>query len=119
MDKIALIISGGIGMGADISKKTAIDCFKIGILSSSGKGEELAGQLGGIGVTGSNLSSDDLSELFNLTKDKWGRVDALINSAGHRPKGEISSLITWLCSDATTYITSQNIRIDGGLTRSV
>jgi hypothetical protein len=41
------------------------------ILSSSGKGEALARQLGGIGVTGSDHSNDDLKRLVDLTMERW------------------------------------------------
>ena len=33
--------------------------------------------------------------------------------------GEVSALIAYLASDSAAYITGQNVRIDGGLTRSV
>ena len=42
MKKIALFIAAGSGMGADAAKHLAANNFKIAILSSSGKGEELA-----------------------------------------------------------------------------
>jgi hypothetical protein len=58
-------------MGADNARALATDGFKVGILSSSGKGEALARELGGVGVTGTNKSE------------------------------------------------AENIRVDGGLTRSV
>jgi NAD(P)-dependent dehydrogenase (short-subunit alcohol dehydrogenase family) len=32
---------------------------------------------------------------------------------------EVSSLISWLVSEEGGYMTGQNLRIDGGLTRSV
>jgi NAD(P)-dependent dehydrogenase (short-subunit alcohol dehydrogenase family) len=32
---------------------------------------------------------------------------------------EVSELIAFLASDKSSYITGQNIRIDGGITRSV
>ena len=32
---------------------------------------------------------------------------------------EVADLIAFLASDASSYITGQNIRIDGGITRSV
>jgi NAD(P)-dependent dehydrogenase (short-subunit alcohol dehydrogenase family) len=47
-------------------------------------------ELGGIGVTGSNQSSDDLQRLVDGTLEKWGRIDVLVNSAGHGPRAPIS-----------------------------
>ncbi|MGB8818631.1 MAG: SDR family oxidoreductase [Rhizobiaceae bacterium] len=88
-DKVAIITAGGSGMGAAAARRFAADGFKVAILSSSGKGEALAGELGGLGVTGSNRSPDDLKRLVDLTLEKWGRVDALINSAGHGPRAQI------------------------------
>lgn len=89
VDKVALITAGGSGMGADAARRLAEDGFRVGILSSSGKGEALGEELGGFGVTGSNLSTDDLSNLVQGATDRWGRVDVLVNSAGHGPKGPV------------------------------
>jgi len=55
--KVAIVTAGGSGMGAAAARKLADDGFRVAILSSSGKGEALAAELGGIGVTGSNQSS--------------------------------------------------------------
>ena len=88
VEKVALITAGGSGMGADAARRLAADGFRVGILSSSGKGEELGKELGGFGVTGSNRSPDDLATLVEGARDRWGRVDVLVNSAGHGPKGE-------------------------------
>jgi NAD(P)-dependent dehydrogenase (short-subunit alcohol dehydrogenase family) len=79
-------------MGAMASRRLAEKGFKIAILSSSGKGEVLAKKLGGIGVTGSNQSNDDLKLLVDLAFDTWGRIDALINSAGHGPRAPLLDL---------------------------
>ena len=91
--KVAIVTAGGSGMGAGAARKLAADGFKVAILSSSGKGEALAAELGGIGVTGSNQSNDDLKRLLDLTMSKWGRVDALVNSAGHGPRAAILDLL--------------------------
>jgi NAD(P)-dependent dehydrogenase (short-subunit alcohol dehydrogenase family) len=57
-----------------------------------------------------------------------GFIDSLPESEDRRariPMGrygkarEVSSLIGYLASDDAAYITGQNLRIDGGLTRSV
>lgn len=92
VQKVAIVTAGGSGMGADSARKLAEDGFKVAILSSSGKGESLAKELGGIGVTGSNQSVDDLKRLVDLTMSTWGRVDALVNSAGHGPRAPVLEL---------------------------
>jgi NAD(P)-dependent dehydrogenase (short-subunit alcohol dehydrogenase family) len=88
-DKVAIVTAGGSGMGAAAARRLAADGFKVAILSSSGKGEALATELGGVGVTGSNQSNDDLSRLVDRTMERWGRVDVLVNSAGHGPRAPI------------------------------
>lgn len=87
--KIALITAGGSGMGADAARHLAEKGYGIGILSASGKGEALAKELGGVGVTGSNLEVADLKKLVDAAMDRWGRIDVLVNSAGHAPKGDL------------------------------
>lgn len=87
--KVAIVTAGGSGMGAASAKKLAADGFKVAILSSSGKGEALAQELGGIGITGSNQSNDDLKRLVDTVMDRWGRIDVLVNSAGHGPRAQI------------------------------
>jgi NAD(P)-dependent dehydrogenase (short-subunit alcohol dehydrogenase family) len=91
-EKVAIITAGGSGMGAGAARKLAADGFLVAILSSSGKGEALAKELGGIGVTGSNQSNDDLRQLTEQTVEKWGRIDVLVNSAGHGPRAPILEL---------------------------
>ena len=90
--KVALITAGGSGMGAAVARRLASDGYAVGILSSSGKGEALAGELGGFGVTGSNQSNDDLRRLVDGAMTRWGRIDALVNSAGHGPRAPVLEL---------------------------
>lgn len=87
--KVAVITAGGSGMGAAAARRLAADGFHVAILSSSGKGETLAKALGGLGVTGSNQSTDDLKRLVDQAMDRWGRIDVLVNSAGHGPRAPI------------------------------
>lgn len=89
VQKVALITAGGSGMGADAARRLAGDGYKVAILSSSGKGEALAAELGGAGVTGSNRSVADIRRAVDLTMERFGRIDVLVNSAGHGPKGPL------------------------------
>jgi NAD(P)-dependent dehydrogenase (short-subunit alcohol dehydrogenase family) len=87
--KVAIITGGGSGMGAAVARRLAADGCRVAVLSSSGKGEALAQELGGFGVTGSNQSNDDLRRLVDGTLERWGRIDVLVNSAGHGPRAPI------------------------------
>ena len=76
-------------MGAAAARRLAADGFAVSILSSSGKGEALATELGGVGVTGSNQSGDDVQRLVDATMARFGRIDVLVNSAGHGPRAAL------------------------------
>ena len=90
--RAAIITAGGSGMGAAAARALAAAGYGVAILSSSGKGEALAAELGGIGVTGSNQSDADLGRLVDATLARWGRIDAVVNSAGHGPKGDLLAI---------------------------
>lgn len=89
MKKVAIVVGGGSGMGAAAARRLAADGFQIAILSSSGKGEELAQALGGLGMTGSNQSNDDLQRLVEAAMQRFGRIDVVVNSAGHGPRAPL------------------------------
>lgn len=89
MQKVAVITAGGSGMGAAAARRLAADGFAVAILSSSGKGQALAEALGGVGVTGSNQSNDDVARLVDAAMTRFGRIDVLVNSAGHGPRAPL------------------------------
>jgi len=91
-ERVAILTAAGSGMGAGAARRLAADGFKVAILSSSGKGAALAEELGGLGVTGSNQSNDDLKKLVDQVVAKWGRIDVLVNSAGHGPRAPVLEL---------------------------
>ncbi len=89
MKKVAALIASGSGMGADAAKHLSSKGFNVAIMSSSGKAEKLAKEIGGFGYTGSNLSEKNISEFIQNVSNIYGKIDVLINSAGHGPKGDI------------------------------
>lgn len=88
-DKVALVTAGGSGMGADAARMLAGAGYRVAILSSSGRGEALAKELGGFGITGSNDDNAALARLVDGAMERWGRIDVLVNSAGHGPRGAL------------------------------
>ena len=90
--RVAVVIAAGSGMGAAAARKLHQDGFAVGVLSSSGKGEALANELGGVGITGSNQNVADLQRLVDAVIQRYGRIDVLVNGAGHGPKGELLAI---------------------------
>ena len=87
--RIALLTAAGSGIGAAAARQLAAEGWQVAILSSSGRGAALAEELGGVGITGSNLRTEDLQRLVDAALQRWGRIDAVVNSAGHGPKGAL------------------------------
>ena len=86
---VAMVVGGGSGIAAAGARKLAEAGYPVAIMSPSGKGEALSAENGGLGFTGSNREPDDLKRFFDATIERYGRVDALVNGAGHGPKGAI------------------------------
>ena len=91
-EHVAIVTAGGSGMGAASARALHHAGYHVAVLSSSGKGEALAEELGGVGHTGSNQSNEDLQSLVDQAMERWGRVDLLVNSAGHGPRAPILEL---------------------------
>jgi NAD(P)-dependent dehydrogenase (short-subunit alcohol dehydrogenase family) len=58
-------------------------------MSRSDEASNLAEELGGVGIEGSVAEEPDLHALVDKTLDAYGCVDAVVNSAGHPPTGDI------------------------------
>jgi NAD(P)-dependent dehydrogenase (short-subunit alcohol dehydrogenase family) len=104
--KVAVIIAGGSGIGAAAARELHAQGHHVAILSSSGRGEALAAELGGLGVTGTNQSAADLARVIDGAADRWGRLDVLVNSGGHGPRGRVLDLTDddW-AAGAAVYLT--------------
>ena len=87
--KTAIVTAAGKGMGAGIAKELANSGYNLALMSPSGSAEELAKQLDAVGWTGSVTEADDLKKLVELTMDRYGRIDAVVNHTGHPPKGPL------------------------------
>jgi NAD(P)-dependent dehydrogenase (short-subunit alcohol dehydrogenase family) len=90
--KVALVTAAGSGLGAGIARELAAQGWRVAVSSSSGKGEALGKALGGLGFTASNDDPAALARVVDGTLAAWGRIDALVNSAGHPPKGDLLAI---------------------------
>lgn len=92
MTKVAILTGAGKGMGGACARELVARGWKVGLLSPSGGAETLAKELGGIGVTGSVTSEEDIKRLVDQTMAAYGRIDGAVLSTGHPPKGDLLAL---------------------------
>jgi NAD(P)-dependent dehydrogenase (short-subunit alcohol dehydrogenase family) len=70
----------------------ANDGYKVVLLSPGETVIPLAEELGGVGLRGSVTNASDQENLLALALDRYGRVDVLVNNAGHPPKAALLDL---------------------------
>ena len=90
--KVALVVAGGSGIGADSARKLAEVGWTVGVMSSSGRGRRIGEELGGFGHTGSMLDPDDLEGFVDKAMKVAGRIDGVVNCTGHGPKGSLTEI---------------------------
>ena len=90
--KVVLVVGGGSGIGADSARLLASRGYDVAVMSSSGKGEALGKELGGLGFTGSVLEPADLKGFVEAAMARFGRIDGVVNCTGHGPKGPIMDI---------------------------
>src|ERR671913_330993 len=90
--KVAIVPAAASGMGAACARELASRGYAVALMSPSGKAENLAKDLGGLGLTGSVTEETDLEFLVGETLKRYGRIDGVLNSTGHPASGEILEL---------------------------
>jgi len=88
MKPVAIITAAGRGIGAACARELARSGYAVALISTSERAEVLAGELQGIGMRGDVTRPEDLQALVQLTLDRWGRIDAVVNNTGHPAKGD-------------------------------
>ena len=89
--KAAIVAAASKGMGAACARgELAARGYSLALMSRSEEATDLARELGGVGLEGSVTEEADLRRtLVDKTLDAYGRVDAVVNSTGHPPTGDI------------------------------
>lgn len=88
-DGAAIVTAAGRGIGAACARRLADDGYVPVLLSKSGAAVDVAEDLGGVGVEGSVTETDDLAALVDVARDRYGRIDAVVNNTGHPATGDL------------------------------
>lgn len=87
--RVAIVTAAGKGIGAACARELATRGYSLALMSRSDEARNLAEELGGVGLAGSVTEEADLRALVDETLGAYGRVDAIVNSTGHPPSGDI------------------------------
>ncbi|GAA0227473.1 SDR family oxidoreductase [Haladaptatus pallidirubidus] len=85
--KVAVVTAAGRGIGAECARTLTADGYTPVLLSKSGAAVDVARDIGGVGFEGSVTDPDDLSALVAAAKERYGRIDAVVNNTGHPATG--------------------------------
>jgi NAD(P)-dependent dehydrogenase (short-subunit alcohol dehydrogenase family) len=110
-EKAAIVTAAGSRMGAACARELASRGYAVALMSTSGKAEALAKELGGLGLTGSVTEEADLEALVSETLDSYGRVDGVVNSTGHPASGEVLELTDGQWHEALDLVVLNVVRI--------
>lgn len=90
--RVAIVTGAGKGIGAAVLRGMAEDGYEVVAMSPSGAAKDLAESLGGAGLAGSVECEADLRSLVDLAMTRHGRIDVVVNGAGHAAKGGITEI---------------------------
>ena len=87
--KVAIITAASRGIGAGCARELAAQGYTVSLMARSEGVLGLAQELGGIALQGSISNLEDLERLVQTTLDKFGRIDAVVNSFGDPPRPDL------------------------------
>jgi NAD(P)-dependent dehydrogenase (short-subunit alcohol dehydrogenase family) len=86
---VAIVTGGGRGIGGAIARVLAVQGYALALTSPSESCETLAKELGAVARRGKTENAEDIRGIVDLALSTYGRIDAVVNFAGHPPKGDL------------------------------
>jgi len=90
--RVAVITAAGKGMGAACARELSHRGYELVLMARSKPVEILADDLGAVAVRGDIASAEDLERTIRTAMDRFGRIDAVVVSSGHPPKGDLLNI---------------------------
>src|SRR5579864_8514837 len=82
VERAAIVTGAGRGIGAAVAAELAGRGYRLAVLSPSGAPAAVRAH-GAVGIAGSVTNPADLARVVDAALQRFGRVDAVVNSTGH------------------------------------
>lgn len=89
---VAAVTAASRGIGAACARELSRRGFRVILLARSAQVEILAAELGATAVRGSVQAPADILRVVETARERFGRLDAVVNNTGHAAKGDLLSL---------------------------
>ncbi|GAA0355836.1 SDR family oxidoreductase [Streptomyces blastmyceticus] len=83
MNPVAIVTAAASGIGRGMASELAEAGHRLALLDIDEGVHDLARDLGAMAMTGSLTAPADLARLVDGTLERYGRIDAVVNGAGH------------------------------------
>jgi NAD(P)-dependent dehydrogenase (short-subunit alcohol dehydrogenase family) len=90
--KVAVVTAASRGIGAACAEVLAKAGWSVVLLARSPEVIGLAERLGGVGIQGSVTETQDLERLVAIARERYGRIDAVVNNTGDPLSADLLSL---------------------------
>ena len=90
--RIAIVTAASRSIGAGCARELAARGYKVSLMARSKEVFDLASELDGIATQGSITNLQDLQRLVDTTLEKYGCIDAVVNSFGDPPRPDLLSI---------------------------
>ena len=92
MRKVAIVTAASQGLGAACARELSQKGYDLAIMARSEKIKVIGKELGAIVIQGSVTQEEDLAKIVDVTMEKFGRIDVVVNNTGHPAKGPLLEL---------------------------
>jgi len=90
--QVAIVTASSKGMGAACARLLAKRGYHLALFARGSGLSELATELDALAVTGDLADPVALEQLVHKTRERYGRIDAVVNNTGHVAKGDLLTL---------------------------
>lgn len=91
-DPVALVVAASQGLGAACARELAARGHRVAVMARSEAVHAVADDIGGLAIVGDYMAPGSVEDAVATVLATWGRLDVLVNSAGHGPKGPVADL---------------------------